>query len=187
VPRTILVPVIGVVFVDLIGEKLTKIPTRLVRPVLALIVTLVLVVGGSWLFDTKSALVARDITRQKLPPGVSGVLNYMTKQPAGNVVAATNVAAYYHTVPTSQQLFISRSIYYGLYCNKGGNIECADQLRLFLASNGEHSENISHLSPLIKKYKIDFFIINNKAQKGSFDKYQAVYKNQKYTVLRTAS
>lgn len=184
IPMPILLPVTAVVVMNIGRQRLRRLPGVVVWPVLAMVCGAVFVLGGTWLFGSNQPLAARDTTRQKLPIHVYDVLEYMTQQPSGNVVAAGDVAAYYHTVPTTQQIFISRSIYYAQHCGHGSSVECRDQLRLYRVANARTTITEVELAVLLHKYHIRYFIVNSRVQSSLLDSYRTVYKNPSYTVVK---
>jgi len=184
VPVTILVPVIGVVVVELVGKQFRPALAKLAKPLSFVAVALVFMLSGSWLFDVNKPIVVRNTSREKLPLGVSNVLEYMVTQPPGNVVATANIAIYYRTVPTTQQLFISRLLYYRHYCNSATSVQCVEQLKLFQAADGQVDASGAGIVALLEKHDIRYFIIKKGTRRPPDTTYHVVFQNEQYTVLK---
>lgn len=187
IPLTALLPVIAVAAADVFAAKLRQLPGWLGRTAGCLLVGAFLILAGSWYYVGQNHLFAHDNTRRKLPPSVAGILDFMAGQPALKTVAAKDVAAYYHTGPAPQALFISRTVYWRAYCGGSQSAACSQQLSLYLAANGIIDERLRpKLKELLDKYQIGFFIVNNRVYDKKLEPadYQKLFRNQRYTVLK---
>lgn len=120
-------------------------------------VTIILIVSGSFMFDTSRPLVACDNTRAKVPVGVEGVGNYLNQLPYGKVLASTDPAAYLHSFTSKHALLVSRSLQLSVYYPKTST-GYADRMQLFGAVSGTDPLPSIELQKLLRKYKVNYLV-----------------------------
>lgn len=183
IPLTIMLPVAAVYLINRYTRQ-KGIFRKYIQPLAIVLAIIVLVLGGSWVFNFKNPNVAKDLTKEKIPLEVADVLHFMKTQPEGNTVATAKVATYYNTVPNDQTLFISRLIYYKRYCADHNNQRCSDYLKLWRAANGTQIISENEIARLFEKYSVDYFIANNSRASLYEPNYPRLLKNKKFSVFK---
>ncbi len=184
IPLTIFLPLAAVVLAETVQSKLRgkdNLIKYLATAGLYAALVCVFIVSGSWILD--QSRMNKEATINKLPMPIENTLVFMSGLPPGKVVAPETLAAYYHTLPTKQEILISRQTYFLSNCKPLEGIVCQEKLQLLRASNRGNFGPDLNTDELLNKYDIKYFIMNNIEGGNGPKDYNHIYENRKYVVF----
>ncbi len=153
-PLTIAVPL-------LVSELAVLRKKKSYRISLTLLLGLVLVLSGTFVFKSGSPLVSFDASRAKIPQEITGVIMSLESIESGRISSVEEVATYIRPYSTRHEVLTARRLYLTVH-NKKSSQEFIEQEKIFNVVTGEDIEtDISEFIKLIKKYEVDYVIMRS--------------------------
>lgn len=195
VPLTITLPIIGVLLVDFLTERipwLKNVTPRVSHALATAIILLVFILSGRFVFNGDESVKRFDLSRTKLPPGVADIGGFMKTQPDGFILASAQVSAYLRNITSKHEVLAPRNLNLRVRYDMESDsyIFRKSLLALTTLTNDNKYTEIyttEHFHQIIRRYGVSHIIYKpgNGYIQTYVDQYHAqeLYRNSTYIIV----